>query len=354
MSETNRATSDTPRPTQRHGVTMTPWRVVLKEAVRDLDTLAEILQLPATDLAGLADASNPFPLLVPRPFIARMKKGDIHDPLLLQVMPRIAESVMAPGFSEDPLEERPLAESGVIQKYHGRVLLIASGACPIHCRYCFRRHFPYSAQLAARAHWRDAVDALRVSPETSEVILSGGDPLSLSTAKLIDLIEQLADIPHVARLRIHTRYPIVIPERIDGELLAALSASPLQTIVVVHANHPNEIDAAVEDALRRLARACNALLNQSVLLREVNDSVAALCELSQRLFSARVMPYYLHLLDRVQGSAHFDVDMSTALALMDGVRTMLPGYLVPKLVRETPGALSKVVVQKPADDENKL
>jgi len=320
------------------------WQRILKDAVRDIDTLAELLDLPREVLRQLTDSDASFPLIVPRGFVANMRKGDINDPLLRQVLPLATERAASPGYVFDPLEEQDLGDSGVIQKYRGRVLLISTGACPVHCRYCFRRHFPYSTQLAARWQWRAALDRVRADPEVSEVILSGGDPLSLTNARLQQLVEQLEHIKHVECVRIHTRFPIVIPERIDRGLLQIISGTKLKTVVVVHANHANEIDGSVEAALRRLSGASNALLNQSVLLRGVNDSAAELCRLSRRLFAADVLPYYLHLLDKVQGTAHFEVDEASARLLIEDIEARLPGYLVPNLVRETAGGLSKVRV----------
>jgi EF-P beta-lysylation protein EpmB len=251
--------------------------------------------------------------------------------------------VAAEGFTADPVREQGLAAGGVIQKYPGRVLLIASGACPLHCRYCFRRDFPYSAQLAARADFSAALAELRNVPDAREAILSGGDPLSLSNRRLGDLLARLADTS-ITTVRIHTRFPIAIPERIDAGLLRVLRATKLQTVLVVHSNHANELDAAVERGLAALRPELTALLNQSVLLRGVNDDAGVLAGLSERLFACGVLPYYLHLLDRVAGAAHFDVDEETAKSLVAALRARLPGYLVPRLVREIPGRSSKTSV----------
>ena len=317
------------------------WQTALRTAVREPSELLRLLELSPAALGAPANVA--FPLLVPRGFVARMRKGDPHDPLLRQVWPHAAELTPVDGFTADPVREQGLAAEGVIRKYHGRVLLIASGACPLHCRYCFRREFPYSAQLAARADWSAALAALRRMPDAREAILSGGDPLSLSNRRLGELVARLADTP-VTTVRIHTRFPIAVPERVDDGLLRVLRGTPLQTVVVVHANHPNELDAGVERALSALRGALTALLNQSVLLRGVNDDSAALARLSERLFACGALPYYLHLLDRVAGAAHFDVDESTAKKLIGELRARLPGYLVPRLVRETPGELSKTPI----------
>jgi EF-P beta-lysylation protein EpmB len=300
-----------------------------------------LLELSPQALGAPANVS--FPLLVPRGFVARMRKGDPHDPLLKQIWPHAAELEPAEGFTADPVREQGLAAEGVIKKYPGRVLLIASGACPLHCRYCFRRDFPYTTQLAARADWSAALAELRNASDAREAILSGGDPLSLSNRRLGELLARLADTP-LTTVRFHTRFPIAIPERVDAGLVRVLHATRLQTVLVVHTNHANELDSGVEGALTTLRPALTALLNQSVLLRGVNDTAASLALLSERLFACGVLPYYLHLLDRVAGAAHFDVDEPAAKNLVAELRARLPGYLVPRLVRETPGELSKTPI----------
>jgi EF-P beta-lysylation protein EpmB len=300
-----------------------------------------LLELPSSALDTIARPD--FPLLVPRGFVARMRKRDPSDPLLLQVLPRSAEAADVPGFTADPVGERALAHGGLVEKYPGRALLIASGACPVHCRYCFRREFPYSDQLASRGGWETAVAALRDRPDVREAILSGGDPLCLSNRRLADLIAQL-ETTSIDTVRIHTRFPVVVPERIDEGILRLLRGTRLNTVVVIHCNHANEIDERVGQSLSALRQAVEALLNQSVLLRGVNDSEDALAALSLRLFSCGVLPYYLHLLDKVAGAAHFDVDELAGLELTAGLRARLPGYLVPRLVRETPGKLSKTLI----------
>lgn len=272
-----------------------------------------------------------------------MRKGDPHDPLLRQVLPSVDEDRSASGFSLDPVgdlasETRP----GLLHKYHGRVLLVVTGACGIHCRYCFRRHFPYAESNAAAGRWQAALEYIRSEPSVREVVLSGGDPLSLTDLRLGELARRVATIPHVQRLRVHTRMPILVPARVDAALIDWLTETRLATVIVVHANHPAEIDPCVVTAMRRLREAGITVLNQSVLLRGVNDSVDVLVELSEALFRAGVLPYYLHLLDRVQGAARYEVDTASARRLMDGVRAVLPGYLVPRLVREQRGAPYKM------------
>jgi EF-P beta-lysylation protein EpmB len=331
----------TASPSARLSPPVPDWRQLWREAITDpVELLAQLglhelaHQLPQND-AGFA-------LRVPRGFASRMRPGDARDPLLLQVLPQLAELDAAEGFSTDAVGDLDARESqGLLHKYEGRALLIASGSCAVNCRYCFRRHFPYGEEMAAAGHWRQALAHLRSDPSITELILSGGDPLSLATGKLEELARGLADLPHVTRLRIHTRLPVVLPERIDDAFLAWLAALPLQKVVVLHANHANEFDAAVDAACARLREAGATLLNQAVLLKGINDHEDALVDLSERLFAASVLPYYLHQLDRVQGAAHFEVDDGRALALVEGVRARLPGYLVPRLVREVAGDRSK-------------
>jgi EF-P beta-lysylation protein EpmB len=274
-----------------------------------------------------------------------MQPGNPADPLLRQVLPLDLELRETPGFSRDPVGDLPSRIApGVLHKYQGRALLIATGACGVHCRYCFRRHFPYGEELASAGQWQAAVAAIHADPTINEVILSGGDPLSLNDRRLRDLTRQLEQIPHVTRLRIHSRQPIVLPERVDAELLNWLGATHLQTVMVVHVNHAQEIDTSVVQACRALAQVGVRLFNQAVLLKGVNDSVLALASLSETLFDAGIQPYYLHLLDRVQGAAHFEVTAVQAQALLRELIAVLPGYLVPRLVREISGHASKTPV----------
>ena len=317
------------------------WRELWRASITDAGELLRTVQLG--HLAGrLPPGDAGFALRVPRGFAARMRPGDPDDPLLLQVLPQLAELEQAPGYVADPVGDLAAREAqGLLHKYEGRALLIASGSCAVNCRYCFRRHFPYGEEMAAAGQWRKALDHLRQDASIAELILSGGDPLSLATPKLEELSRGLAALPQVTRLRIHTRLPVVLPERIDAAFLAWFAALPLQKVVVLHANHANEFDAAVDDACRRLREAGATLLNQSVLLKNINDDADTLSELSERLFAAGVLPYYLHQLDRVQGSAHFEVDDTRARALVEAIRGRLPGYLVPKLVREMEGDASK-------------
>ena len=319
-----------------------PWQLLWREAVSDPRELLDLL-----DLGHLADSLLPngdtgFAMRVPRGFIARMRRGDANDPLLLQVLPQAAELIETLGFTHDAVGDLAArTANGVLHKYPGRALLIATGSCAVHCRYCFRRHFPYAEETAAANRWREAIEHIRADASIQEVILSGGDPLSLSTSKLAELTSALAPIAHLKRLRIHTRLPVVLPERVDEELGSWLRRLPWPVCVVLHANHANEIDASVADACTRLRASAAAVLNQSVLLRGVNDDADVLAALSERLFDCGVMPYYLHQLDRVAGAAHFAVDDAVARSLMAALRGRLSGYLVPRLVREIAGEPGK-------------
>lgn len=321
------------------------WQQELARAFDRPSDLLAYLELPTGTPALPDDALRDFPLRVPRGYAARMRKGDPRDPLLLQVWGRPEEALDVPGFNEDAVGDRAaLRAGGLLQKYEGRALVMATGACAVHCRYCFRRHFPYGEALASRDHWREALRELSADRSIREVILSGGDPLSLTDDKLARFTEALEFLPHVQALRIHTRLPVVLPGRVDDALLAWLGRGRLRTVVVIHANHANELDGEVEAALGRLAGAGATLLNQSVLLRGVNDSADALVRLSERLFACGVLPYYLHMLDRIRGAAHFDVPEMEARALLRDAAARLPGYLVPRLAREEAGAASKTVL----------
>ena len=314
------------------------WQRQWREAIRDPRALLAMLGLDA--LAGRIShaAAAQFPLRVPHAFAARMRHGDPADPLLRQVLPLDDEDRLVPGFGLDAVGDGAARTAhGVLQKYRGRALLVATGSCAIHCRYCFRRHFDYAADTAAAGGWGEAVARIAGDASVEEVILSGGDPLSLATPKLAEHTDALAAIPHGARLRVHTRLPNVLPARVDDALVAWIAGLPWPVTVVVHANHANEFDADVDAALARLRRAGATLLNQAVLLRGVNDDVEALAALSVRGHAAGVLPYYLHQLDRVAGTAHFEVDDATALDLHRRLAARLSGYLVPRLVRELPG-----------------
>ena len=321
------------------------WKIELANAISSPLELLHMLDLHETPLAQQLDASPDFRLRVPRGFVAKMKKGDPDDPLLRQVLPLAEENIDQIGYLSDPVGD--LASEvvpGVLHKYKGRALLVTTGACGIHCRYCFRRHFPYGESNPSTGQWQQALDYIRETTSINEVILSGGDPLSLTDQKLANLVVEIDQIPHIKRLRIHTRMPVILPERIDDKLLDWISSTRLKTIMVIHTNHANEIDGKVKNVMTDLTDAGLTLLNQSVLLRGVNDSAESLITLSEKLFDAGVLPYYLHLLDPVQGAAHFNVDRDQAIVLMNKVRDQLPGYLVPKLVWEKAGAGSKITI----------
>ena len=330
------------------------WQHELAQAITDPLELCRLLDLDPRLALPARAAGSQFRLLVPRGFVRRMRRGDPADPLLRQVLPGAQELLEQAGFGADPLQEQQARRApGLLHKYHGRALLITTGACAVHCRYCFRREYPYADHAAGHAgpppsrlpsRFRAALEVITADPSIEEVILSGGDPLSLTTSRLAQLSAALSAIPHVRRLRLHTRTPIVLPERVDEELTDWIAALPWPCVIVLHCNHANEIDAQVLTASTRLRAAGALLLNQSVLLAGVNDSVPALSALSEALWSAGVLPYYLHLLDRVRGAAHFEVDEQRARALAAGLAARLPGYLVPRLAREVPGAPGKSVI----------
>lgn len=311
------------------------WQTALARGITSVEAL--LVRLDITPQPPLPAMAAAFPLRVPRSFLDRMEPGNIDDPLLRQVLPVAAENNGHPDYSCDPLGERhAMAAPGVLHKYPGRALLTLTGACAVHCRYCFRRHFPYGEANPLGSGRDEAIDYLRSHPDIGELILSGGDPLSLPDSRLSALADQLAGIPHLHTLRIHTRLPIVLPERVDDLLLDWLSKFPQRVVMVLHCNHPNEIDITVKTAMQSLHQAGAMLLNQSVLLHKINDDADTLVRLSEELLAAGILPYYLHQLDRVQGAAHFAVEDTDARALMDAIHSRLPGYLVPRLVRELP------------------
>lgn len=318
------------------------WLAQLADVITDPDELLHILNIEADpDLLAGREARRLFALRVPRAFVARMEKGNPNDPLLRQVLTAREEFVAAPGFSTDPLEEQHSVVPGLLHKYRNRALLLVKGGCAVNCRYCFRRHFPYADNQGNKRNWQTALDYIVAHPELDEIIFSGGDPLMAKDHELDWLITQLESIPHIKRLRIHSRLPIVIPARITGALTARFERSSLQILLVNHINHAREIDAAFRTAMAQLRRAGVTLLNQSVLLRGVNDNAQTLAALSNALFDAGVMPYYLHVLDRVQGAAHFLVSDDEARGIIHELLTLVSGYMVPKLAREIGGEPSK-------------
>lgn len=318
------------------------WQNSLAQAITRLEDLYGLLNLDFSQSEFVNQAQKSFALRVPREFVSRMQKGNPNDPLLLQALPQAIEMQKFPGFIPDPvgdLEKNPVP--GLLHKYHGRVLLTLTGGCAINCRYCFRRHFPYADNIPARENYSRALNYIRENNTIEEVIFSGGDPLILKDNLIAELVAQLEEIPHLKRLRIHTRLPIVIPNRVTDEWIQWMRKSRFQKIIVLHCNHANEIDEAVLLALKKLRAENITLLNQSVLLKNINDNADALVNLSKKLFEAGVLPYYLHLLDKVDGAAHFDVSSEKANQLMLEMKKQLPGFLVPKLAREIPGMAHK-------------
>lgn len=318
------------------------WLAQLADVVTSPDELLHLLNVDAdANLLAGRDAKRLFALRVPRAFIARMEPGNPNDPLLRQVLTSQEEFITAPGFSTDPLEEQHSVVPGLLHKYSNRALLLVKGGCAVNCRYCFRRHFPYAENQGNKRNWQTALEYIVAHPELDEIIFSGGDPLMAKDHELDWLFTQLEAISHIKRLRIHSRLPIVIPARITDALVARISTSSLQVLLVNHINHANEIDAEFHAAMKRLSMAGVTLLNQSVLLRGVNDNAQTLADLSNALFDVGVMPYYLHVLDRVQGAAHFMVDDEEARAVIRELLTLVSGYLVPRLAREIGGEPSK-------------
>lgn len=317
------------------------WLNDLANAISDPFQLLKILKIDPAPWENGLTARKLFALRVPLSFVDRMEIGNPYDPLLRQVLPLEQEFEVHDGYSLDPLEEQDNAIPGLLHKYKNRVLMIVKGGCAVNCRYCFRRHFPYDENKGGKRHWQTALDYIATHPEVNEVILSGGDPLMAKDHELQWLINAIEQIPHIKRLRIHSRLPVVIPARITAELCQMLDNSRLQTIMVTHINHANEINDELTSAMAKLQQANVTLLNQGVLLRGINDSVGALTLLSEALFSAGILPYYLHVLDKVQGAAHFMVSDQEARQLMAGLLQNVSGYLVPKLTREVGGRASK-------------
>ncbi|MGZ5576258.1 MAG: EF-P beta-lysylation protein EpmB [Methylobacter sp.] len=321
------------------------WQQQLVEAFNNIGDLCHYLNLSPNDLPISTAAAENFPLRVPLSFAACIEKGNAHDPLLRQVLPMNEELLDYPGYSNDPVGDLTAAtQVGVLHKYHGRVLFINTGSCAINCRYCFRRNFPYTDLQLSKQQENAAIKSIQNDTSISEVILSGGDPLLLNESRLARLIRQLDGIKHLKRIRIHSRLPVVLPARITAEFINTLTQSSKQIIIVVHCNHANEISDRVIAVCNSLKNSGITLFNQSVLLKGVNDNAEVLCKLSEQLFSHGIIPYYLHLLDKATGTGHFEVSETEALTLMQQVQAALPGYLVPKLVKEQAGATSKQTI----------
>ncbi|SHK33675.1 L-lysine 2,3-aminomutase [Marinobacter antarcticus] len=322
------------------------WQQLLSDSITSPRELLARLDLPAEIwLAGAEAGHRLFPVRVPDPFLARMEKGNPADPLLRQVLPMDLETNTVEGFVTDPLQEDDAIQTtGLIRKYRSRALLMVTGQCAINCRYCFRRHFPYDEQRLSPADRQRVLDTLAASPEINEVIFSGGDPLAVNDQLLAQWASAISSIPHIRRIRLHTRLPVVIPQRVCNTLLKWISSTPVQVVIVLHINHPAEIDQPTRRALSYLRSAGATLLNQSVILRGVNDDAGVLEDLSEALFDAGVLPYYLHAFDPVAGAQHFDVSDDEARLLVRELLSRLPGFLVPRLVREVPGEATKTPI----------
>ena len=320
------------------------WQKSLRDVITDPEQLLKLLDIAPDEYLQHFKARKLFPVRVPLSFINRMKKGDFEDPLLKQVMPLSKEFLVTDGYSDDPLNEHDTVAEGLLHKYKNRVLMIVKSACAINCRYCFRRHFPYQDNSPNKQRWQSALDYISAHDEISEVIFSGGDPLMANDDHLAWLIDKVEQIPHISRLRIHSRLPVVMPNRITSKLVTLLKNSRLKATMVLHINHPNEINNELIKALEPLREARIPLFNQSVLLRGVNDDADVLIKLSEYLFDAGIQPYYLHLFDAVQGAAHFDVTEVDAVAIVKNMLANLPGFLMPKLVREIAGQTNKTPI----------
>ncbi len=323
------------------------WKTALSQAVTHPKQLLERLQLDSTLLdEAMQQAASHFRVFATESYLKRIEVGNIHDPLLQQILPLGKELEHHAHFSLDPLQEKQAnVLPGLLHKYHGRALLITNGHCAINCRFCFRRNFPYQENHFNTFNKTAIFDYLASDTSIEELILSGGDPLLLNDNTLREIIENTEAITHIKRLRIHSRVPIVLPERITEPLMHLLRNNRLSVIVVLHCNHAQEIDTAVEQAIQKLRSTCHTLLNQSVLLKGVNDSADTQIALQKRLFECGVQPYYLHLLDKVQGTAHFDLEEEHAKAIYREMEARLPGYLLPKLVREVAGIGHKLQIR---------
>jgi EF-P beta-lysylation protein EpmB len=322
--------------------TQVRWQEAMRSAVRSGRELLELLGLPESVHSD--GAERDFPVFVPREFIARMRPGDPRDPLLRQVLasPEEVSLAWSDGGLVDPVGDHAATRNpGLLQKYTGRALLITSGACAVHCRYCFRRHYPYSTAPKGPSGWLPSLETIRQDSAVEEVILSGGDPLSVADSQLQWLVNELNQIEHIRRIRVHTRVPVVIPQRVCAELLAWVQSSRAAMYFVLHVNHPHEIDVNFSNAMRSLRASGATLLNQAVLLRGVNDTPAIQLELCRALVNLQVLPYYLHHLDRVSGALHFESTLALGHEIIEHLRNHLPGYAVPKFVREEAGKASK-------------
>lgn len=320
------------------------WSQHLSRALTSLPELIQQLALPDDMLTEGLAAQAAFKLLVPRPYLSRIEVGNPQDPLLLQILPSAMEMQAVPGYTTDPLAEAEHnPQKAIVHKYKRRLLVIAAGSCAVNCRYCFRRHFPYGENQLAQSEWQSVIDYLVAHPEVNEVIFSGGDPLMMKDALLADKVRKLEALPQIKRIRIHSRLPVVIPQRVCEEMLSWITSSRLDIVMVWHINHANEVDEEVILAATKLKQAGVTLLNQGVLLKGINDTVEAQVALSEAVFKAGLLPYYMFTLDPVEGAAHFDISIEQAQRLMGKVAAELPGYLVPRLAKEIPGKDAKTV-----------
>ncbi len=323
------------------------WQEQLKDTVNNIDTLCAALDLNPSTLN--LNINPKFPIRVPKAYLNKISKNNPLDPLLLQVLPLNQELHITPNYCQDPLNEHKFLKApGLIHKYKNRVLLTLTSACGIHCRYCFRQNFPYSENIIPNKNRQLQLDYIKNNSHINEIILSGGDPLCVNNKYLDNLFTDLSQIDHIKTIRFHSRMPIIIPDRIDTGFIDVLNNhKKFKIVLVTHCNHPNELDDTIKAKMELLIKNNITLLNQSVLLKNINNCPDILTNLSNKLFDYRIIPYYLHLLDKVQGVGHFDVDINEVKQIMHKVQSNLPGYLVPKLVREIPGEVSKTLVTYP-------
>ena len=323
---------------------MSQWQLELKNAVTNYSELFKLLDFEGQVLSKQI-IDQKFPLLVTRSFIKRMRHNDMNDPLLLQILPSLEETTIVNNYLDDPLKEKNFnIMSGLIHKYSGRVLILGSKSCAINCRYCFRKHFPYNSNIASGINLVNIINYIQADNSIEEVILSGGDPLLAPNNYFKKLLDQLNLIKHVNTIRIHSRIPIVLPSRLEQEFIDILLSYRFNIVLVTHSNHPNEINQEVADAFKILNNTRITLLNQSVLLKNINDNADVLANLSRKLFTIGVLPYYLHMLDKVNGAVHFEVALEHAKKIFSNLSTKLPGYLLPRLAVEQSGAKSKTLI----------
>lgn len=331
-----------------------PWQQQLIDSKITIEQLANLLELSPEELGVSTQATKLFSLRATQHYLNKIKKCEAQDPLLLQILPQATEIIAVPGYDNDPLQEKEFNPvPGLLHKYRSRVLLVTTGSCAIHCRYCFRRNFSYEENQPSQNAWASPLEYIAAHPEIDEVILSGGDPLTLNDRLLGNLIEKISAIPHIKRLRFHSRIPIILPDRITPEFIQLFNQTRLQIIMVMHANHANEVDDQTKIMAQSLRQANIHLLNQTVLLKNINDNAVTLANLSNALFDCGIQPYYLHLLDKVAGSTHFDSSIEDTQKIYHDLQGLVSGYLVPKLVYEEPHAESKKLVPSPPLRERK-